>query len=632
MAIEYRERDVSLILNKINAFWSSSLMEDRHIIDQVWRGYLKIADNLYTQLYQLNYAKSLETINYDWISHWERFEFTEDKRVDTFNPLYPYAYKLPENVKTVYLLRESPREISILPALTVVLENGVIITPDGGIRYPGDVVYKDNEIFAFTVNCSACDGTGYIDNNLCPICSGQGVVNGISSEYGIGVDTVKYYKRADSIADYEESIEPLGDFVVDEENKIIAFAKKPYEILWSEYVIRDTEIIYDNFGSLIKYYKKDSYTYWRQLQGLWYAYWHGSTIDNIRIGLNVISDLPFITDPGYVENILFIPNEFLTRYQIPVNFDLNDNQIEIPVLPPLDVNGKHILVISVKDKPQLILTEDVDFVIYSQYQDDGDYDNWYSFSSFNNINTIPDIDPHIYISLRNTTVTSQLEVGDELLIHFQDGSGSYIITVAGRDYVLSSDDTPEIVINQYLEKYAPLVENINVYDYINYPNWWVDLLNYGDVFEFARRYGRITFDSGIPADSGIPLDGFHENYAKKELLYYHTFLVNLTGAAVPRTLEGLKIIRAFLDTIKPSYSHYIIRLNIDFEDNAKCRDVFFALEAIYMFRSICGPIQCFDEWARDDPYTFEFDRTDLGIDLDGWASSDYETFSWQKIT
>ena len=125
MALETRERSVTTIVSRLNAFWTSSLMNDRHIADQAWRGYLNIADNLYTQLYQLNYSKCINSISHNWISHWERFVFDDTNKVETFNALYPHAYKLPDNVKSVYLLRESPREISILPALTLLLNTKI---------------------------------------------------------------------------------------------------------------------------------------------------------------------------------------------------------------------------------------------------------------------------------------------------------------------------------------------------------------------------------------------------------------------------------------------------------------------------------------------------------------------------
>jgi len=195
-------------------------------------------------------------------------------------------------------------------------------------------------------------------------------------------------------------------------------------------------------------------------------------------------------------------------------------------------------------------------------------------------------------------VTAQISDGDFLDIYFEDGSGSYIITIAGTDYVISDEYVPEVVVNQYLEKFTPLTDAINVYDYKNYPNWWEALLGYTQESTFFKKFGRIFVDSGVVLDSGINLDSFHEHYAKADLFYYHTFLVSLEKAAVPHTLEQVQLIRSFLDTIKPSYSHYIIRATLDFSDECPVREANFAIEFIYNALSMQGPVQRYDNWTR----------------------------------
>jgi len=610
MALETRERSVTTIVSRLNAFWTSSLMNDRHIADQAWRGYLNIADNLYTQLYQLNYSKCINSISHNWISHWERFVFDDTNKVETFNALYPHAYKLPDNVKSVYLLRESPREISILPALTLLLNTEMLITPDGKVRFPGDFIYDIDELFSFEVPCGACEATGILYGETCPICDGSKKASGHSSLSGIAVDTVKYYKRADDISDYEEGITPLGDFVVDEANKIIAFAEQPYSILWSEYAIRDTEIIYDNFGSLVKFYKPDSYRYLRQLQGLWYAYWNGSTVDNIRIGLNVVTDLPFVTDAGYVSSIVFNPNGFVTS-KASTEINLSE-RIKLPALPS-EVDGKYVIILKIRNKQAYAFEQGIDFDIFYEYEDAHDYENWYSFTDFNTVNEIPSVHRQAYLKLYDTESTRQIASGDFLDIYFQDGSGDYIITVAGRDYVISDEYVPDVVVNQYLDKYTPLTTLIGVYDYINYPKWWENLLGYRAAASFFAKYGRINFNSGIAWDSGINLDSFHEHYGKTDLFYYHTFLVTLEKEAVPQNLEEVRLIRSFLDAIKPSYSHYIIRCGIDFSDDMPVREAHFCLESIFNVKSDQGPIQRFDDtWIRNtrDNEGVTFDQHD----------------------
>ena len=620
MAIDFKERNVSGILYNLNAFWSSSLMEDRHVIDQLWRGYHNVLDNLYTQLYQLNYSKAIDSITPNWISHWERFDFTNENAVDTFNDLYPYAYYLPSNVKTVYLLRESPREISILPALTMLLNNGTVILPDGSPRLPGDTIYpfiEDRIDIDFP--CIVCNFTGELNEETCPVCLGEKKVSGMTSRHGMAVDTVKYYKRADDINDYDEGITPLGDFVVDELNGIIAFKSQPYETLWSEQVIRNTEIIYDNFGSLLQFYKPDSYKYLRQTQGLWYAYWNGSTISNIEIGLNVVTDLPFILDAGYVQDIRFIKNEFVTER---VFENLLSQRHPLPALPYFDAEtNTYRILLEIQGAENYTLTEGIDYEIIYDYEDSEDYLDWYSFADFNSINAIPAVEKKAYIKFFDTESTRQI-ADKKLSIYFEDGSGSYIITVAGRDYIIPDTYTPEIVVNQYLEKYTPLTDAINVYDYINFPRWWEYMLGYTQEGSYFKKFGRIFFDSGVPADSKINLDSFHKHYAKAGLFYYHTFLVSLEQDAVPHSVEDVRIIRAFLDTIKPSYSHYIIRAVLDFNDNCETRETHFGLSLTINTQSDQGPMQRNDDsWIKK--------KLDINHALD--AHDRYEKFFVAKL-
>jgi len=572
-------------------------MSDRHIADQTWRGYLNIADNLYTQLYQLNFSKCINSITHNWISHWERFDFNSANAVESPNALYPYAFTLPENVKSVYLLRESPRNISVLPSLTLLLNNGAIILPDGSIRFPGDLIYGYEDLFKFDITCPSCEGTGIYAGETCIICDGTGNAKGLSSEAGIAVDTVRYYKRADSYSDYDESATPLGDFVVYEAEKIIAFATQPYETLWSEYAIRDTEIIYDNFGSLIKFYKPDSYRYLRQLQGLWFAYWDGSNIDSIKTGLNVVTDLPFVTDAGYVESIDYKPNAFLKS--IAASTVSLANNIKLPVLPS-ESNGAYDLILKIRNKPAYAFDYGVDYEIIYDYEDANDYLAWYSFDDFNNINAIPSITKQAFIKFYDTESFRQLADADYLDIYFKDGSGDYIVKIAGRDYLISSKYVPAVVVNQYLERYSPLISLVNVYDYINFPKWWENLLGYGSVDKlYYTEPGRKQFDSEIANDSAVNLDSSNLAFALTDLPYYHTFLVSLEGEAAPSNYEEVRLIKSFLDTIKPSYSHYIIRCSMLFEDTAVARDVCFALELQARFDDKIGPTQRLDDtWIR----------------------------------
>lgn len=597
MSLEFKERSVSSILYNINAFWSSSLMQDQHIVSQIWRGYHGVIDNLNLQLNQLHYAKSINTIPHSWQSHWERFDFNSSNATETFNALYPFAYKLPDGVRSVYLLRESPREISILPALTMILNNGAVVLPDGSVRLPGDLIYPSDEWMLVRLPCPNCENKSESES-ACELCGGEGEIKAAASESGFGVESVKYYKRADDIADYHEGVYPLGDFVVDEVGKRIAFKAQPYETLWSEHTVRDTEIIYDNFGTLIKYYKKDSFNYLRQLQGLWYAYWHGAAINNLSIGVNVLSEMPFVTDPGYVENISFLKNSYLISTEI--KSETLPSKLPLPAYPSAAENNQRDLILINRDKPGLRFTEGVDYEIIYAYDDDGQWDEYGSMANESGENSeIPSQYRHAYIAFYDTETTRSVSAGNILDAYFRDGSGYYVVTVSGKDYLISDETAPSVVLNQYLSRFEPLTSEVNIYDYKNHPKWWESLLGKSVNNLTYLKSGRGYLDSILSLDSDVSLDGYVDKIALSEVRYHHTFIVSLEESAVPRTVSEISTVRAFLDTIKPSYSHYIILNKIYFEDDITTRDPYFKIFPTLQITDAQGPMQRLDDtWVR----------------------------------
>lgn len=74
-------------------------------------------------------------------------------------------------------------------------------------------------------------------------------------------------------------------------------------VLWAETVKVDRETPYRNFGVLIDFYRENSEAYKQALQGLWYAFWTGSTPGNIRRGIHILLGLPFAKRAGTVTKV-----------------------------------------------------------------------------------------------------------------------------------------------------------------------------------------------------------------------------------------------------------------------------------------------------------------------------------------
>jgi len=257
------ELNVNYIWDAVSDFWQS--FDDTESVSQLWRGYCKVVENLYYQMYQVELSKSIETIPYDWISDWEKVTCDSSTLVSyDAEASYPYTYSLPDGIRDVVMLAEGPREVTVLPNYTSVgADSDVLTLPSGENRLPGDKIYAPDDVIS------------YEDRFFFPA--------------GISVDAVKYY--------------PGTDFIVDQDAKTISFKTQPYKNLWTNQSIRDLHTIYDNFGCLIGIYGTDSYSYLRQVQGLWYSFWNGASVDSMTKGITILTDLPFVETTGIVSDI-----------------------------------------------------------------------------------------------------------------------------------------------------------------------------------------------------------------------------------------------------------------------------------------------------------------------------------------
>jgi len=69
---------------------------------------------------------------------------------------------------------------------------------------------------------------------------------------------------------------------------------------WAEVTKVNAETPYRNFGVLINFFRENSEAYKLALQGLWYAFWTGSTPNNLQRGMHILLGLPFAKRAGTV--------------------------------------------------------------------------------------------------------------------------------------------------------------------------------------------------------------------------------------------------------------------------------------------------------------------------------------------
>jgi hypothetical protein len=70
--------------------------------------------------------------------------------------------------------------------------------------------------------------------------------------------------------------------------------------VWAEETKIDSQTPYRNFGVLIDFFRENSEEYKLALQGLWYAFWTGSTHQNLKRGLHILLGLPYAKKAGTV--------------------------------------------------------------------------------------------------------------------------------------------------------------------------------------------------------------------------------------------------------------------------------------------------------------------------------------------
>jgi len=514
-----QEYNVDYIWNSLNDFWK--MFEDAPVIEQLWRGYAFTVNNLYYQLYQLDLSKCIHTIPYKWISDWEVFNLNSTTKVPTVYPEYPYAYSLPYGVKNVTLLRESPRETVNLPPYTLMRVDGLLVTPDLIVRHPDQIMMPEAIVR-----------------------TDEGV---LVFPDGITVATEKLY--------------PTTDFVVDEATLTIHFKNEPYSTLWSNLAIRDLEIIYDNFGYLLKYYKPDSYKYLREVQGLWYAYWNGSTLSNIATGVTILKDLPFAYEEGIVDKVDTWNSSAIIGGE---SYDITADQLEY------------------LQKGQMVELIDAP-------------------------NRVVKIGGRYYRFLTNNF--SSMVVGQVVEEIITDGA---TVKIGPNTYPIEKGQVLDVAEGQYVSKFTPLTEAVGVFDYINYPGWWREYIGAIDETSVTCAFdGSPFFDTGY-FDIGLFDDTYSESCLKALFLQYFTFLVKINQETWFRSKEDYEVVRAFLFAIKPAYTHFLFELAINFKDEQVTFDSGMKLDWNYAPTDIPCDHHTFDEAyihpTFDDGGYFDFDR------------------------
>jgi hypothetical protein len=318
--------------------------------------------------------------------------------------------------------------------------------------------------------------------------------------------------------------------------------------LWAEETIADQQALYENFGFPIQVQQENSQEYKNVLQGLWYAYWNGPSVDNIVRGLNLVFDLPYAPQDGVISDIT-LPDPAILVGTVasqsnapPFTFDTSAGN---------PAGDSRFLAFSVDNQPPVLVV----------FPNTVDTPASGAGSVIEAINTavgapVASLSPDGRVVLTAlTSVKIDTVIGNPGL-GFEPGNedfGTFNVTLVfddGTSELLEfGTQFPLIVdVGDAVEQFQPLTSAVGVFDYINLPEWW-------KIFGIAQIF------SGLEAFSD------EDREILNDIAKDFTFAVRVVADAFTRLGSvDRSIIRFFLEQIKPTISDYLFIVAETFYD------------------------------------------------------------------
>lgn len=112
---------------------------------------------------------------------------------------------------------------------------------------------------------------------------------------------------------------------------IVWFSAPDEEVLWAPITWKSENRIANNFGVMVQEELADSTEYLNAIKGMYYAYWYGPTLRNIRNGLNIFFGLPFAERAGIVHAIEDNSITIKHGYRDYTTYDLGDSTTHLSI-------------------------------------------------------------------------------------------------------------------------------------------------------------------------------------------------------------------------------------------------------------------------------------------------------------
>ena len=323
--------------------------------------------------------------------------------------------------------------------------------------------------------------------------------------------------------------------------------------LWAEETISDQLALYKNFGFPIQVQQENSEEFKNVLQGLWYAYWNGPSLDNIVRGLNLVFDLPFAPMDGVVSNISLPDPAFLVGT---VASSTNAPPYTFDTSAANPFGDSRFLSFSVDNQPPVL-------VVFPDTPDTPagppftplpgsvvDIVNTAVGSPVASLTAAGQLQLSALTSVKIDTVIGNPGLGFEagaedfgtfnVTIVFEDGSTELL--EFGTQFPLA------VQVGDAVEQFQQLTTAVGVFDYVSLPQWW-------NIFGISQIQSSITTFSQEDKDI---LNDIAKDF---------TFAVRVVADAFTRLGPvDRDIIKFFLEQIKPTISDFLFIVAESFYD------------------------------------------------------------------
>jgi hypothetical protein len=306
--------------------------------------------------------------------------------------------------------------------------------------------------------------------------------------------------------------------------------------LWAEITIVDQDQLYKNFGFPIQVQQSNSLEFKNVLQGLWYAYWNGPTIDNMERGLNLVFNLPYAPDDGVINSAVLFEAAILTGS---VASSLNAPPFTFDTSSTNPGGDSRFLAFSINKLPPVLVifpngvATPAATVIAAINLAAGSTVASLTLDGRVVLTASTSVEIDAVIGNPGLGFTPSDEDFGEYSVEILLDSGETELLTFGSEFALA------VSVGQRVDKFQPLTKAVRIFDYVKLPGWW-------------KVLGITKINPSIETFSPEDID------IVNDILKDFTFAVRIVSDAFTRLGSvDRRIVRYFLEQIKPTITDYL---------------------------------------------------------------------------